>query len=52
MWESQPLVSVRSRPLRYQPTAWSMGKPTAWRAEEKGIDVLMALDIAIGALRT
>ena len=48
-WESQPLVSVRSRPLRYQPTAWSMGKPTAWRAEEKGIDVLMALDIAIGA---
>ncbi|MDE0116331.1 MAG: NYN domain-containing protein [bacterium] len=48
-WESQPLVSVRSRPLRYQPTAWSLGKPTAWRAEEKGIDVLTALDIAIGA---
>jgi len=48
-WESQPLVTVRSRPLRYQPTAWSMGQPTAWRAEEKGIDVLMALDIAIGA---
>lgn len=49
VWKSQPLVSVRSRPLRCQPTAWSMGKPTAWRAEEKGIDVLMALDIAIGA---
>ena len=48
-WESQSLVTVRSRPLRYQPTAWSMGKPTAWRAEEKGIDVMMALDIAIGA---
>lgn len=48
-WESQPLVTVRSRPLRYQPTAWSMGRPSAWRAEEKGIDVLMALDIAIGA---
>ena len=48
-WESQPLVTVRSRPLRYQPTSWSMGQPSAWRAEEKGIDVLMALDIAIGA---
>ena len=48
-WKSQSLVTVRSRPLRYQPTAWSMGRPAAWRAEEKGIDVLMALDIAIGA---
>ena len=48
-WQSQPRVTVRSRPLRYQPTAWSMNKPTAWRAEEKGIDVMMALDIAIGA---
>ena len=49
VWGSQPRVTVRSRPLRYQPTAWSMNKPTAWRAEEKGIDVMMALDIAIGA---
>ena len=48
-WESQPLVTVRSRPLRYRPTAWSMGRATAWQAREKGIDVLMALDIAIGA---
>ena len=48
-WEAHPLVSVKSRPLRYQPTAWSMGRPTAWRAEEKGIDVLMAIDIAIRA---
>ena len=32
-WESHPLVRVKSRPLRYQPTAWSMGRPTAWRAE-------------------
>ena len=48
-WKSQSLVTVRSRPLRYQPTAWSMGRPAAWRAEEKGIDVMMALDIAIGA---
>lgn len=48
-WESLPLVTVRSRPLRYQPTEWSMNEPSAWRAEEKGIDVLMALDIGIGA---
>ena len=48
-WKSQTLVTVRSRPLRYQPTSWSMGRPAAWRAEEKGIDVMMALDIAIGA---
>ena len=26
-----------------------MGRPAAWRAEEKGIDAMMALDIAIGA---
>lgn len=48
-WEAQPLVTVRSRPLRYQPTEWSLGKPIRWRAEEKGIDVMMALDIALGA---
>ena len=49
MWQSQALVTVRTRPLRYLPKAWSMGRPTAWHAEEKGIDVMMALDIAIGA---
>ncbi|WP_419944724.1 NYN domain-containing protein [Candidatus Poriferisodalis sp.] len=48
-WEAQPLVRVRSRQLRYQPIAWSMGRPSEWRAEEKGIDVMMALDIALGA---
>ena len=48
-WRTLPLVIVKTRPLRYQPTAWSSGKPVHWRAEEKGIDVLMALDIAIGA---
>ncbi len=49
LWRSQPLVEVQSRPLRYQPTAWNMGEPTSWRAEEKGIDVMMALDIALEA---
>lgn len=49
VWRSQPLVTVKTRPLRYQPIEWSMNKPIKWRAEEKGIDVLMALDIALGA---
>ena len=38
-WESQPLVRVRSRPLRYQPTAWSMGQPTAWRVSAEVADL-------------
>ena len=49
-WERTPRVTVRTRPLRYQPIAWSSGTPSEWRAEEKGIDVLIALDIALGAL--
>lgn len=48
-WRMLPLITVKTRPLRYRPTAYSFGKPSQWRAEEKGIDVLMALDVAIGA---
>lgn len=48
-WRNQPRAMVRTRPLRYQPTAWERGRPTAWRGEEKGIDVMLALDIALGA---
>lgn len=48
-WQKMPLVTVRSRPLRYQPTVWSHGAPSEWRGQEKGIDVLMALDIVLGA---
>ena len=48
-WQQMPLVTVRSRPLRYQPIAWSQGAPSEWRGQEKGIDVLMAIDIALGA---
>ncbi|MCY4101812.1 MAG: hypothetical protein OXG55_00890 [bacterium] len=29
-WQQMPLVTVRSRPLRYQPTAWSHGAPSEW----------------------
>jgi len=48
-WASLPLTTVKMRPLRYEPTEWSSGQPTKWRTREKGIDVLMALDIALGA---
>ena len=48
-WQALPLTTVKSRPLRYQPIEWSFGQPTRWRGEEKGIDVLIALDIAMGA---
>ena len=44
-----PLVAAKTRPLRYRPTAYSFGAPSAWRGEEKGINVLIALDIALGA---
>lgn len=43
-WSQQPLVTVRTRPVRYRSTPGG-----GWRAEEKGIDVLMALAIALGA---
>lgn len=48
-WRVQERLTVRTRPLRYQPTAWERGRPTAWKAEEKGIDVMLALDIALGS---
>ena len=49
VWKQMPLAAVRTRPLRYQPIAWSFGAPSEWRGEEKGIDVLIALDTALGA---
>lgn len=48
-WTNLPLTTVKMRPLRYEPIEWSSSQPTKWRAKEKGIDVLMALDIALGA---
>jgi len=48
-----PMLNVNTRPLRYNPTAWdSWGRPTEWdKGHEKGIDVLLALDVALGAER-
>lgn len=50
-WGAQARVSVVTRPLRYLPIAWNeRGHPTEWKAREKGIDVLIALDMAMGAV--
>jgi hypothetical protein len=48
-----PVLKVITRPLRYQATAWDhYGKPIAWdTGREKGIDVEIALDLAIGAMQ-
>lgn len=45
------LLTVKTRPLRYEPTAWDhTGRVTQWgSAQEKGIDVMLALDLALGA---
>jgi len=48
-WKQMPRVTVKTRPLRHQPIAWSSGARSEWRGEEKGIDVLIALDIVLGA---
>ena len=53
-WDRQrPLVEPVTRPLRYQPLEWDhTGRPTRWdTGREKGIDVLLALDVALGAVR-
>ena len=43
-WEALAGVSVHTRPMRY----WPDGRQ-GWRAEEKGVDVLLALHLALGA---
>jgi uncharacterized LabA/DUF88 family protein len=52
-WSRQELVTPVLRPLRYQPTRWDhAGRAVAWdKGREKGIDVLLALDLALGAER-
>lgn len=50
--EREPMLKVITRPLRYNPTTWDYtGKATAWdTGREKGIDVLIALDLVLGAI--
>jgi len=47
-WSQLPGVEVFSRPLTYHPVR-RPGRRTGWRPQEKGIDVMLALDLAIGA---
>ncbi len=54
-WEQlAPKLKLTKRPLRYSPTAWDhSGRAIIWnKGEEKGIDVLLALSMTLGALRT
>jgi uncharacterized LabA/DUF88 family protein len=53
-WSSlAPKLDVTTRPLRYNATRWDhSGKPIEWdKGEEKGIDVLLALGLVLGAIR-
>ena len=45
-WRADPTVTVKTTPLRYRRETASGA--TAWRAEEKGIDVLIAVDVVRG----
>ena len=49
-WRKTPDVEVSTRPLRYYPAVNETGEEYQ-RGEEKGVDVMMALDIAIGATK-
>ena len=52
-WRAHPMLEVTTRPLRYNVTSRDhTGRPLTWdRGEEKGIDVLLALDVVLGAVR-
>lgn len=50
-WAAQEGVSVITRPLLYRPIAGQGGGPRVWEGREKGIDVHIALDMAMGAVR-
>lgn len=50
-WAGQARVVVKSRPLNYRATEWEDGRPVRWDVHEKGIDVMLAVDMVSGALR-
>lgn len=47
-WHQTPSVEVFTRPLKYHRGTDRHGTPY-WAGREKGVDVMMALDISIGA---
>ena len=46
-WRADPSLTVKTTPLRYRRVDRPGGR--TWRAEEKGIDVLLAVDMVRGA---
>ena len=48
VWEQHPIVSLHTRPLRYH-RATNPDGSEYWAGREKGVDVMLALDISIGA---
>jgi uncharacterized LabA/DUF88 family protein len=51
-WAAQAAVLPVTRPLNYRAVAWDgEGRPAQWEAREKGIDVLLAIDMVMGAFR-
>ena len=46
-WRADPSLTVKTTPLRYRRVENPDGR--AWRAEEKGIDVMLAVDMVRGA---
>lgn len=47
----QATVTAITRPLHHLPSSSEGERPTAWKAREKGIDVLIAIDMVMGAVR-
>lgn len=50
-WRSEDRVSAITRPLQYRTIKRRSGRPVAWEAHEKGIDVRIALDMLMGAVK-
>lgn len=50
-WRLQPLVTATTRPLHYHPIGRDHTGTTIFLAREKGIDVLIALALVLGAER-
>lgn len=50
-WEAQAGVEPITRPLKYYPVSTDRWGNTIWEGKEKGIDVLMALSMVMGAMR-
>jgi uncharacterized LabA/DUF88 family protein len=48
-WNAQEAVRAFTRPLDYRPILWENGKAVDWEVREKGIDVMLAVDMVRGA---